>query len=124
MIFIKDLMTENPICISPYLSISDATYLMADKRIRHLLVVENSILLGILSINDIPRNTKSHQQVKDFMALNPVTIQFDEPLQNAISIFDTLKIGSLPVLDDQRLVGIITRYDVTEKIKSTTIINL
>lgn len=97
---------------------------MADKRVRHLLVVDHGLLSGILSINDIPRHTKPHQQIKDFMTINPVTIQADEPIQNAASLFNSLKIGGLPVLDDQSLVGIITRYDLTEKAKSTVIINL
>lgn len=59
---IKELMTENPFTVSPDNSIDDCMQMMSDKRIRHLPVVENDKLIGMISIGDVVRHIMQEQK--------------------------------------------------------------
>ncbi|MBS1682901.1 MAG: CBS domain-containing protein [Bacteroidetes bacterium] len=50
---IKDLMTANPITVSPETSIEDCMQIMSDKHIRHLPVTEGTKVVGMISIGDV-----------------------------------------------------------------------
>ncbi len=50
---IRDLMTANPIAVSPQTSIEDCMQIMSDKHIRHLPVLEGTKILGMISIGDV-----------------------------------------------------------------------
>lgn len=50
---IKDIMTDSPIFVSPQNTIDDCMLIMTDKHIRHLPVLENGQLLGVISIGDL-----------------------------------------------------------------------
>jgi CBS domain-containing protein len=50
---IKDLMTANPIAVSPQTSIEECMQIMSDKHIRHLPVVDGTKILGMISIGDV-----------------------------------------------------------------------
>lgn len=50
---VADIMSERPIYVSPNTSIEDCMQLMTDKFVRHLPVLENSELIGIISIGDV-----------------------------------------------------------------------
>lgn len=52
---IRELMTINPVSVTPASSIEDCMTIMTDKRIRHLPVVESDILIGMISIGDVVR---------------------------------------------------------------------
>jgi CBS domain-containing protein len=59
---VREIMTERPVCVQPGISTEDCMALMTDKRVRHLPVIENGKLLGILSIGDLVKETISEQQ--------------------------------------------------------------
>jgi CBS domain-containing protein len=59
---IKELMTENPITVSPDSSIDDCMQTMSNKRIRHLPVVEGDKLVGMISIGDVVRHVIEEQK--------------------------------------------------------------
>jgi len=59
---VKDIMTKNVLCIKPEKTIEEAMALMTDKRVRHLPVVENSNVLGIISIGDLVKEIISEQK--------------------------------------------------------------
>lgn len=50
---VADIMTERPIFVNPNTSIEDCMQLMTDKFVRHLPVIENNELIGIISIGDV-----------------------------------------------------------------------
>ncbi len=59
---VKDIMTERPICIEPNRTTDECMALMTEKRVRHLPVIENDKLVGLLSIGDLVKETISEQQ--------------------------------------------------------------
>ena len=60
---VKEIMTERVVCVQPKNTVEDCMALMTDKRIRHLPVLENDQLIGVLSIGDLVKETISEQQV-------------------------------------------------------------
>ena len=59
---VKEIMTERVVCVQPKNSVEECMALMTDKRIRHLPVLENDQLIGVLSIGDLVKETISEQQ--------------------------------------------------------------
>jgi CBS domain-containing protein len=59
---IGDLMTPNPFTVSPDSSIEDCMKLMTDKHIRHLPVVEDNKLVGMISIGDVVKSVIEEQK--------------------------------------------------------------
>ena len=51
-------------------------------------------------------------KISEIMTKNPITISVDDPVRNAASLLRTYKIGGLPVMEQDRLVGIITESDI------------
>ena len=61
-ILVREIMTERVICVQPKNTLDECMALMTDKRIRHLPVIENDKLLGVLSIGDLVKETISEQK--------------------------------------------------------------
>ena len=59
---VREIMTERPICVRPENTVEECMALMTEKRIRHLPVIEEGKLLGVLSIGDLVKETISEQQ--------------------------------------------------------------
>ena len=60
---VREIMTAQVVCVRLQQSTEECMALMTDKRVRHLPVVENGELLGILSIGDLVKETISDQQI-------------------------------------------------------------
>jgi CBS domain-containing protein len=61
-ILVREIMTERVICVQPKNTLDECMALMTDKRIRHLPVIENDQLIGVLSIGDLVKETISEQK--------------------------------------------------------------
>jgi len=59
---VKEIMSERVVCVKPDNTVGECMALMTDKRVRHLPVIENETLLGVLSIGDLVKETISEQQ--------------------------------------------------------------
>jgi CBS domain-containing protein len=59
---VREIMSDKVICIAPQNTVDECMALMTDKHIRHLPVLENDTLLGVLSIRDLVQETISHQR--------------------------------------------------------------
>lgn len=108
---VSDIMTRNVVYITPNAFLWEAIQTMNSLGIRHLLVVEGSVLCGVLSVNDIPASIKNYQKVVDFMTFNPITVQETDTVDYAKNTLYGALIGSLPVLRGNKLVGIITKQN-------------
>lgn len=127
--YVKNKMTANPYTISPDASIIDAVELMKEKKLRRLPVVKNGKVEGILTKNDLQQvsPTKatslsifeinyllSKTTVKDAMTRETVTISPESLLEEAAVIMRNKKIGILPVIENDRIVGVITESDILD----------
>jgi len=119
---VQDCMTRNPICIRPEIDPVAAIGLLKAGGFRHLPVLdETGKLVGIVDRTDMetflvkagsPGVMKRNHRVDQLMQRNVISVTPTCPLEEAASLMVQHKIGSLPVLEDDRLVGIITETDI------------
>jgi acetoin utilization protein AcuB len=125
---VRDRMTANPIVVHPDTLFEDALQLLREKKIRRLPVVDkDGNLVGIVVEKDLlyaspsPATSLSvfevhyllsKLQVKDIMTKRVIAVTEDCPLEEAARIMIDNKIGSLPIVHDRQVVGIITETDI------------
>src|SRR5262245_65440558 len=108
--YVRDLMTPAPITVPPSTPVADAKALMAKSEIRHLLVVENGSLLGILTDRDIRLNLPSpattlsvweinallaRLAVREVMSHSVMVVDGDRPLAEAAQLLLDHTIGAV-----------------------------
>jgi CBS domain-containing protein len=59
---VREIMTQRAVCVQPDNTVEECMALMTDKHVRHLPVIENEKLIGVLSIGDLVKETISEQQ--------------------------------------------------------------
>jgi len=124
---IRDMMTKNPITVDSETLVIDAQKIMKENNIRRLPVVEKGKLLGIITKHDLLEASPSpatslsvHElnyllskmKVKEIMKKNPVTLTPDTPFEEALKLGQEKRIGSFPVVENGKLVGIATESDI------------
>jgi acetoin utilization protein AcuB len=125
---VKELMSTKLITVSPEDKLDRVFFLYNFENIRHLPVVEKSKLVGILSDRDLkkilgpkknivekPDGTTvqlSTRKVKNIMRRGVITIEPEQRAADAAAIMAKRKIGALPVVHKEKLVGIITATDI------------
>jgi acetoin utilization protein AcuB len=112
-------MSRNPIAIEPEASIQEAIELMKEHSIRHLPVVDGEErLVGWVSDTDLRgvfmASMIEELAVGDVMIADPITVSSSDVLEQAALLITKHKIGGMPVLEDGKLVGIITVVDILE----------
>jgi acetoin utilization protein AcuB len=112
-------MSRDPIAISPEASIQQAIELMKEHSIRHLPVVDGEErLVGWVSDTDLRgvfiASMIEELSVGDVMIADPITVSSTDALEQAALLITEHKIGGMPVLEDGKLVGIITVVDILE----------
>jgi len=125
--FVSDWMTRKVFTITPDGSISDAARLILEKGIKHVPVVKEVKLKGIISDGDIrdfsPSKATSldvyelhyllaKTKVKEIMKTKVFTTSSDTPIEEAAMVMYDKKIGCLPVVENGDLVGIISDRDI------------
>ena len=60
--YIKNVMTESPVCVRPDQSVDECMALMTKRRIRHLPVIEDDRVVGVISIGDVVKEVIAEQQ--------------------------------------------------------------
>jgi acetoin utilization protein AcuB len=124
---IRDMMTKNPITVDSETLVVDAQKIMKENNVRRLPVVDKGKLLGIITKHDLLEASPSpatslsiHElnyllakmKVKEIMKKNPVTLTPDTPFEEALKIGQEKRIGSFPVVENGKLVGIATESDI------------
>lgn len=125
--WIKDWMTSDPITVSSSTTLPEAYWLMVENNIRRLLVVDKDRLVGIVTMEDLRgsfhteiiainplkvNEMLSELPVRQLMSKNPMTIA---PTANVVEAARKMlehKISTLPVMDSEKVVGIITESDL------------
>ena len=125
MLLVKDSMTREIVTLSPDETAGTALALCRERRIRHLPVLSEGRLVGIVSDRDLRSSTPALGDqsraaalqeilVEDVMARDVVTTLPDDPIEQAANTMRERRIGCLPVVEGGELVGIITASDVMD----------
>lgn len=124
---ISEIMTKNVITLHPKDSLYQAEKLFAKHNIRHIPVVENKRLVGMVSHTDLLRISFSSLDrsddsvvpilyemfsIPEIMTRVPVFVEVDTTIKKAAEILARHSFHSLPVLDKGKLAGIVTTTDM------------
>ena len=124
---VKDWMTMDPITIPSRGTLPEAYWLMIKNDIRRLPVVDNDILVGIVTLEDLRRvesastigidmirisDMLANLPIHQVMVSDPLTVAPTDTLLDAATMMLEHKISAFPVKDGDKLVGIITERDI------------
>jgi len=111
---VRDRMTKTPVTIEPDDFLNTALKRMKTGGFHRLPVIANGKLVGIVTERDLRahRGYLEHTKVNGIMTENPLTIDGASTLEEAAQIMLQRQIGGLPVIEDGKLLGIITATDV------------
>ena len=111
---VRDRMTKTPVTIEPDDFLNVALQRMKTGGFHRLPVIANGKLVGIVTERDLRahRGYLEHTKVNGIMTENPLTIDGASTLEEAAQIMLQRQIGGLPVIEDGKLLGIITATDV------------
>jgi acetoin utilization protein AcuB len=120
-------MSVEPATVGPKDSLQKVVSLLRRRDIRSVPVVENGRLIGVVTDRDVRQVAPAYPLFRDeeeihrytenltvtaAMTADPMTIAPDAPLVEAAKVLETYRISSMPVVDDRRLVGMLTVTDV------------
>jgi acetoin utilization protein AcuB len=127
---VQHWMTRDPITIEADTPFLEARLILKDKRIRHLPVVQQGKLIGVVTDRDLKEAAPSgattldvyemnylllKMKVRDLIKREPITIRPFNSVEKAALLMHDNKIGCLPVVDEGGLlVGLITETDLLE----------
>ena len=135
---VSQLMTRKLITVSVKDSVETAVQLLRQRGVRHLLVLDGRRLAGIISDRDINRAFDRRRKrkkvmnlgglyfllepflVAEIMTREVVSVGPDVPAQEAASIMVEKRFGALPVVKDDKLIGIITETDLLRYFAKST----
>jgi CBS domain-containing protein len=116
---VKDIMTRNVATARPDTSLREAAEIMADNHIGCLVVKTDGKINGIITDRDVllavadeKNKNLGSLKVKDIMTNYVITIHSANPVEKAVRLMIENRIKKLPVVDNDRLVGIITMSDI------------
>jgi acetoin utilization protein AcuB len=125
----RDVMTPNPLTVTPQVSIAEVWDLMREADIRHIPVTLGGVLVGMLSDRDLARVDMARllkvggadalrqelaTPISRVMSPDPISVEPESEIGEVIGLLLDHKIGALPVVDEgtREVVGIISYVDV------------
>ena len=119
---VRDVMHYPVITVEAGVSLQEANDLMWEHGIRHLPVLENGRLVGILTDRDLrmatselsPMPYSPQARVEEVMTAPVLTADPLDPVEEAARVMRDRKVGCLPVVEGRELVGIITGIDLLD----------
>jgi CBS domain-containing protein len=115
---VRDAMTENPRSISASASVVEAARLMREQDIGSLPITDDDKLVGMITDRDITTGVVAEgadpeaTSVGDVSSRDPVSIEPDQDLEEAVQLMSRHQVRRLPVVDSGRLVGIVAQADI------------
>lgn len=124
---VREIMMGSPVTLNPDDTLDLASDIMSLGRIRHIPVVDDGRLVGLLSERDLmgtaateilglKQKSKSALlksfQIRDVMRKKVVTVSPDTPIQEAVHLMADKKLGCVPVVSEGVLVGLVTTTDI------------
>jgi len=123
---VKDLMTKNVVTIDSSKTVAEAAVLMSEYDIGDLVVMENNIPVGIVTERDFVRRVLAEEKpvstkISEVMTTPLKVIDPDAPIKEAARRMVNKKIRRLPVIKDNKLVGILTAADFAKHLSKKTL---
>lgn len=125
---VSQIMAKALIVVNPTKKISEVNQMFNEYGIRHIPVVDGSKIIGVISKNDVQKlgfgtsdeNTEALNaiydsfELKNVMVKNPITVTADTNIKDVAEIFYNQSFHSLPVIENEEIVGIVTTTDLVK----------
>ena len=117
---VKEIMTKRVVSINSFDTVFDACIKYRDEKVGCLVVLENEFCVGIVTERDLIERTicirknPEKTKVSEIMSKDIKTIYALDKIETAIDVIKKYKIKKLPVISDDRIVGIITVTDISK----------
>ena len=117
---IRSLVKRAPITLPPQTSIREAAQVMSEKRVSSVLIEKDQRLFGLITDRDLRNRVvaagmDTGRSIMDIATLAPLTMDVQNPAFEALLLMARHNIHHVPVLDGERIVGMITATDLTEQ---------
>jgi len=124
-ICVKDIMTKAVVSIDVSTTITDAAKMMEDIEIGAIVVTENNTPVGIVTDRDFAIKVVAHAYhpttpVRKIMSAPLYSISPDEPVRMIADFMYTRRIRKLPVIDQDKVIGIVTATDLVRQFAMCT----
>jgi len=127
-ILLKDIMVRKVITIDPDKTARDAARLMADNNISSVIVMKGDEIVGIVTERDLVRKVcandipSSKVNIVSVMSSPVITAESDLPIEAAVQRMFNNRIRRLPVVENGKLVGIVTISDIAKHMRTKWLI--
>jgi CBS domain-containing protein len=118
---VRDAMTENPRSIGASASVVEAARLMREGHIGSLPITDDEKIVGMITDRDITTMVVAEAgdpkatSVGDISSRDPISVEPDKPLEEALQLMARHQVRRLPVVENDRLVGIVSQADIALK---------
>ena len=116
---VREVMTNNPRCVTPETPVSEAARLMKSEDVGSLPILEGEKVTGVITDRDIVIRAVAEEKdprgmtVREVASRELVTIRPDEDLSEALKLMASYQVRRLPVVDeDNTLVGVLAQADI------------
>ena len=126
---IRDIMEKNVVTIEDDKTALDAAHLISEKDVSFLVIMKNNIPIGVLSESDFVKRLAANDQkastviISEIMSSKFRWVEPDTELEDAIQKMLNNNIRRLVILDNSKLVGVITQTDLTEFLRDKLLVD-
>jgi Zn-dependent protease/CBS domain-containing protein len=117
---VGDIMAKDVLTVAPEMPVREVIDLMYTTKHLGFPVKERGIVIGMVTLADvhkIPPLDREAMQVRDIMTRGAIILTPQAPVIDALRIMSSMNIGRIPVMDNDQLVGIVTRTDILKVIE-------
>jgi Zn-dependent protease/CBS domain-containing protein len=117
---VGSIMSSPVTTVTPTLPVTRVIEMMYATKHLGFPVVEHDMLMGMVTVADVQRRTpidRDAMQVRDVMSRDVIAVTLDTPVTDVLRIMTAKDIGRVPVVDGDRLVGIVTRTDILKVVE-------
>ena len=115
---LKDVMITDVVQVPRNQTVREASNIMKSKGIGCIVVTDKGKILGIVTERDIihkvvaPNHDASKTLIEDLMTPNVISLDGSRPVEDAVDLMEQKKIKKLPIVEGDKLVGIVTMTDM------------
>ena len=114
---VSSIMTKNLVTIQAQDTVQTAKEIMVSKRIQHLPVVDGDSLIGLISIQDLFKSNLNQSdyantKVETMMTKKLATLEPTDKIGTAAEVFMEHLFHALPVVENGKLLGLVTTFDI------------
>lgn len=126
---VRDIMEKNVVTIEHDQNALDAAKLLTEKEISFLVIIKDNTPIGIVSERDFVKKVAAEDKIASTMSLESIMsknfrwVKPDSKIEDAVQKMLNNNIRRLLVLEDEKLVGVITQTDLTIFLRSKLLIN-